>query len=738
VRAVAVRRRTLLPALVVLLLPLLLGSTTRAPEPARTAPAAAAAADRTAQTYAAAAAALRGRDCGRALATLQPLAQGASTDATFARLVSGLYAHACEDVALAEERLFAAPSPGGPLEDWRLYVLSDSAAAHGHVLLGQAALAKLLGDYPASPLRPQALAKAAALAWERGDARRALDLIDRGRREGIAGEPAVRLEALAWEIAGAQGDRERRATAARRLLTDYPEKAAELQVADVFRAQDGTLDWSAILPPAELRRRAAALLAMGLADSALETLQSAPRRDRDLAWALAAAEIMTADRRGGDALNLLADYRPTAPRERVELEWARARAALDAAKAQRGRKNLASTERRRLRGEARRHLEQVVHLGVDRDRSVQSLRLLYEDLAEDEEVDAAIDVLRRLRRLDATDTTGADDLWRLGWRAYRGDNYTGAIGTWTELTTLYPRAPAARRGRYWTARAFAQLGEHERAAQIYAEVAAADTTDFYRKNALARVKTPVRPEAIGAAEPWPQEASLQHARLLTDLGLDDLALSELEIVRGKAQPRAYHATEALILANRGERRTSIQVISKAFPELGGAYQAALPEAARRLYYPLDYQDPVNRWARANGLPLPLVYGMIRQESAFDANAVSWAGAQGLMQLMPGTARELAQKLGLPYSRQQLADPAYNVQLGTTYFRKVLGIFDGNTELALAGYNGGPYRIKRLWRESGGGELDRFLEGLDLEESKTYVKRILVHADSYRQLYPEAG
>jgi len=66
------------------------------------------------------------------------------------------------------------------------------------------------------------------------------------------------------------------------------------------------------------------------------------------------------------------------------------------------------------------------------------------------------------------------------------------------------------------------------------------------------------------------------------------------------------------------------------------------------------------------------------------------------------------------------------------------MFDSNVELALAGYNGGPYRIKRLWKESGSKEIDRFLEGLDLEESKTYVKRILVLSDSYRQLYPQAG
>lgn len=739
-RRTAARRRRSVPAAVAvaLLLPVLLGSTSRAPEPA--AAPAAVAADTTAQSYAAAAAALRARNCAAAQDLLAPLAAGASGGATFARLVSGLYAHSCEDIATAEERLFAAPSPGGPLEDWRLYILADSAAARGHVLLAQAALAKLLGDYPASPLRPQALVRAARLAWERGDARRALDLVARGRREGLLGERAASLEALAWEIGAAQGDLELRRTAARRLLADFPEKAAELQAADLFRAADGSLDWARILNPDELRRRAAALLALGLADSALVTLYAAPAGERDLPWALATAEVLTTARRGGDALALLADYRPAAARDRVELEWRRAQAALDAARAPRGRKNLPSAERQLLRGAARGHLEQVVHLGVDRDRSIAALRELYEDRAAAEDGDAALDALRRLRRLDPADTTGANDLWTLGWRAFRGDNYTGAIGTWTELTTLYPEESAARRGRYWTARAFEALGESERAAQIYAEVAGADTTDFYRKSALARVKSPapaVR-RGAGAAEPWPQETSLQHARLLTDLGLDELAMSELALVRGKAQPRAFHATEAVVLANRGQVRTSIQVISKAFPALGGAHQASLPEAARRLYYPLAYEETVRRWARSNDLPVPLVYGIIRQESAFDAQAVSWAGASGLMQLMPGTARELSKKLGLQYASSRLGDPAYNVQLGTTYFRQVLTMFDGNTELALAGYNGGPYRIKRLWREAGSSELDRFLEALDLEESKVYVKRILVHSDSYRQLYPEAG
>jgi soluble lytic murein transglycosylase len=198
------------------------------------------------------------------------------------------------------------------------------------------------------------------------------------------------------------------------------------------------------------------------------------------------------------------------------------------------------------------------------------------------------------------------------------------------------------------------------------------------------------------------------------------------------------ALEAVVLARQGDRRKSVLVIRDAFPALGGPFQATVPDEARRLYYPLDYQEHIRAWAATNRLPPYLVFGIIRQESAFDANAQSWAGARGLMQLMPATARELALKNGLPWTQNMLADPAVNVRLGTTYFRQVFSMFNENLELSLAGYNGGPYRIKRLWQESGNNEIDRFLENLGLEESKTYVKRILVLSDSYRQLYPTAG
>jgi len=731
-----IRRR----APLILLVPILLGAATSSPPRHDLAGPLPGHSDRASLAYAEAAAAMRRKDCGAAYKALAPVFAAKGSEAAFGQLLLGFYAHACEQVSYAEDRLFAAADPQGPLEDWRLYLLSDSAAANGHILLAQTSLARLLGDYPASVLRPRALLKAAAIAWQRGDSRRALDLVAAGRSEELRGDEAAQLEALAWEIGGRLGDSAAQAEAARRLLVNFPLKAAELKVVEIFRDPTGALNWPAFLTGDQLKRRSQALLDLRLEPNALTTLDAVAVEDRDLLWYLLAAQALTRVHRGSDALDLLAGREARDSRQSAALAWARAQAVEDAATAQRGRTNLGSAERQRLSLLSRQYLEQLVQAGADPELTKKALKTLYADYREDDLFDRAVDVLRRLRRLDPKDATGAENLWQTGWQEYGRGNYSGAIGYWTELFSLYPEDATARRGRYWSARAFDALGENERAQQIYSEIAQADTTDFYRRNALDRLRT--KPAALAAAaqmqEAWPSDPALDRARLLTDLGLDDLALSEAELVRDRVQQRSLQALEAVILARRGERRKSVQVIRDAFPALGGPFQATLPEEARRLYYPIDYQEPIRTWAAMNRLPPYLVFGIIRQESAFDAAAQSWSGARGLMQLMPSTARELALKNGLFYSHDMLIDPAFNVRLGTTYFRQVFSMFDENLELALAGYNGGPYRIKRLWQESGGNEVDRFLEGLGMEEPKTYVKRILVLSDSYRQLYPQPG
>jgi soluble lytic murein transglycosylase-like protein len=688
-----------------------------------------------------AAVAMRRHDCAAAIATLAPAAV-AGPNVKIANLLVGFYAHSCESVADAEEHLFAASDPGGPFEDWRLFLLSNSAHAQGHVLLARAALAKLVGDYPSSPLRARALLRAATYTWEQGDKARSVALIEQARHEGLKGDESTGLEALAWDIGGRTADAAVRLEAARHLLSEAPGRAASLNVADTLRAPKGDLSWSSVLSPDQLKLRARSLLALDLGPSALAALESIESAGQDLQWHLLKADVLARLHRGADAVALLNPLHGSTPQEETELEWARAMAAADLASAQRGRSNPSTAERLRMREEMRKHLERVAVSPVDPTLAAKALHLLFIELTEEGQFEASIQVLRRLRALEPRDTTGAASLWTRGWQEFSRGNYTGAIGYWTELTALYPDDSTARRGHYWTARSFDALGEHARAHDAYLELANADTDDFYRHNAVARLghlqRTPAAVNAATRSEPWPTDSVLARARLLSDWGLDGLAQEEMTLVGAKAQPLAARALGALILARKGQLKDSVLAIRAAFPALGGAYQASVPPEALRLYYPLEYQAPVRTWATARHISPYLVYGIIRQESAFDANALSVAGARGLMQLMPSTARELAHGLGLPFQNGSMADPAFNLQVGTEYLRQVLQMFDDNLELALAGYNCGPFRIKRLWHQSGSHDVDRFLEGLTIEESKVYVKRILVLSDSYRQLYPDAG
>ncbi len=691
--------------------------------------------------YRTAAADLRQRRCSAAQAAIAPLTGAAGETGRFARLVSGFYAHACEDVGLATRRLASAAEPGGSLEDWRLLLLSESAQADGDPRIALRAQTELLTDHRSSPLWPRAILAAVERAADAGRATDALELVRWSRKqEGLSPEIRGRIEAVAWRLGQKRRDLTVQAHAARRLLIDAPETAARLDVAAMFRGPDGAVAWRALLTGDEMERRARALLDTGETDDALATLDEVPEGERGLPWTLLRSRALTGSARAREALTDLDRARPTDDAGRADAEWARARAYTDLAEPLASGAGLSVEERRRMRQAAHDHLREVVRLGAAPDLAARALRRLFADYAADERFDEALHALNALRRLAPDDTTGASYLWGLGWKEYQQRNYSGAVGDWSELLSLYPESREARSGRYWTARAFARLGQPGRSRAIFEEIAAADTTDFYRKHALAHLAegsaTPSGAAgAVLATQPWPVDPDLARARLLTDLGLDDLALAEIAARGDTVERRAADAVRGLALSRQGKRREGIPYLRRAFPALGGPYQASVPLDARHLYYPVAFEDAIREASRGTGVPAPLLFGIVRKESAFDLSARSHAGARGLMQLMPATGREVAHKLGLPYSASRLEEPAYNVRLGATYFRQVLDMFGDRTELALAGYNGGPYRVKRLWRQAGpGAEVDYFVEALPVPESREYAKRVLLYADSYEQLY----
>ncbi len=696
--------------------------------------------------YAQAAEALRSNDLQRARQSLDEIAARHPDQAAQARLVGGLYAHEAGETALSEEILSSVSMPGGALEDWRLYLLARSATRQGKPERAQETYARLIAGSPDSPLRPLAYLESVELALEQDQPRAALALVTAARRAGLDGEPAEKLEGLAWTVGRELEDEQVQREAGVRLLVADPLSTEALQVVRTFRALDGGLDWNRLLSSPEILRRAESFLDGGSPRAAISTLKEIPEERRGFDWQLLQARALT---KGGDsleALTVLATVIPSTPAERTALEWERVLATAEAGDPEAATVYLAKLAQSLAPSPA----QSQSTLEIPRD----SLRRLYKDFQEAGLFEPALATLRLLRRVDPADETGAADLWERGWRQYQAGNPTGAVGFWTELADLYPDDGDAQRGRYWKARALEQLGQPGRAREAYRDlVAASDTSDFYGRQALARLgeipsagregeSMVLSTPAQASAGEWPAEPALRRAKMLTDLGLDELANREIELAAGtgRASRRDVLALKGLILCRQGEQRTGLVLLREAFPVLGGPYQASVPVEVLFAYYPLHYGDEIRASARATGLPGHLIAGIIRQESAFDPRATSPVGARGLMQLMPGTARDVSRKVGVPYLADRLYDPETSVRFGSTYFKELLGRFDGNVELALAGYNGGPNRIGRLWKESGRPytELADFVETLDLDESRNYVKRILVLADSYRQLYPSLG
>jgi soluble lytic murein transglycosylase len=151
----------------------------------------------------------------------------------------------------------------------------------------------------------------------------------------------------------------------------------------------------------------------------------------------------------------------------------------------------------------------------------------------------------------------------------------------------------------------------------------------------------------------------------------------------------------------------------------------------------DAAFPIVDLGPTGSIERALALALAKQESSFNAGAVSTSNALGLMQLLPTTARDVAGRLKVPFIESKLTrDPAYNVQLGSQYLAEMLQRFGGSYELALAAYNAGPNRVAR-WIEAGGDprtakvDMVDWIEMMPFRETRNYVQRIMESLNVYR-------
>ena len=330
-----------------------------------------------------------------------------------------------------------------------------------------------------------------------------------------------------------------------------------------------------------------------------------------------------------------------------------------------------------------------------------------------------------------------DDYTSLMWLG--GTKALWELGDGRRAAPLFYRYGAAAqttqtrsKGFFWAGRAASRGGDQPGAQRYY--TMAADYPDrFYGQLALKELGRPQPGFAGGAvAIPTPSQQALFDAsplvRAVREVARDapwSTGVQFYKELASQAETPQQHAMVAALARDIGRRDLAVILADAAGANGLGQFVAQ--------GYPVVPAPAGTNWT--------MVHAIARQESQFADNAISHAGARGLMQLMPGTAREQAGKMGINYMSADLIGSAdTNIRLGDGYFARMMDYYGGSYPLAVAAYNAGPGNVNKWLRANGDPRTGTvnwidWIERIPLYETKNYVQRVIENAADYEQLYP---
>ena len=379
--------------------------------------------------------------------------------------------------------------------------------------------------------------------------------------------------------------------------------------------------------------------------------------------------------------------------------------------------------------------------------------------AERNDIDNAFLYLDRVIREYPLNSYASDSLWKKGWILYKTGDLDGAQHIFNKIINSPGEHAYKARAIYWRAKVLGKNGDYEAMdkdicglcseydksfyclfSRYYYEVACSTTDNIHphsfdfsqdrpyplpegEGNKDDENHPPLSPLTQGEGKPGdiavfpppltgggdacPElieggggEQGLTRIRLFLYLGLKDEAIAEILKLRNRvSDDKEASIMLASILSSLGEYNRAMYTIRPYIPSLRSDNGYNPDKRLLPLIYPAGYSDLITKYAVRNNLDPFLVNAIIREESWFNKEAVSPAGALGLMQLMPGTAKRMAKE---SYAgRESLFDPEVNIELGTRFFAERLKQFDGNIFLAIASYNAGPEAVEKWITERDG-------------------------------------
>jgi len=366
--------------------------------------------------------------------------------------------------------------------------------------------------------------------------------------------------------------------------------------------------------------------------------------------------------------------------------------------------------------------------------------------------------------------------FRAGICRYRDGDPDAAIAAFRELTGAYPGTRAARGGSYWLGKLLWRQGNEQEARAVLSDLAESYPRDYYGLRASHLL------DNHGQSTSWPdsvfslsltQDNQLEQEeaeRWLLEWTASDETRGDLKTLQPVIEEdrRFKRGMELLTLSRPNRAREEFEslrqdidrdpfalyqfaVLMRDLGVYASSLQATIdlivlapensvlemPLFVQRLAFPVYYPDLVLSESQTYQIDPLVVFALIRQESIFDAQITSWAGAIGLTQIMPSTGEWIAEMMPWPdYQQEDLSRAYLNAKFGVWFLSRILEMTDGDIPAALVGYNGGPGNGVH-WLEAARGDPDLFVEVITRDEPQRYLQEIYRHYDMYVRLYGAA-
>jgi len=345
----------------------------------------------------------------------------------------------------------------------------------------------------------------------------------------------------------------------------------------------------------------------------------------------------------------------------------------------------------------------------------------------------------------------ADDaLWKEGWLTYLGKDFKKAYLIFQKLLSSYPDSEFADTATYWSARTAEKMGMVDKAKAHYADVVSRFPLSYYATISRGRLSVissdaPVRNVKTVSYTPRDGHAMperytslhLEKSKALIDLGFTGDASEELSLAEARCANKETLLEIARLMTKIGDYNKAHKVVMKGFQE----FLKDAPDSLDEIWtiaFPEGFGDVIRSNADKNSLNPFLIHAIIKEESAYKPDAVSRAGAIGLMQLMPSTGSRMSKETGFKdYSSSSLYRSEVNISLGSRYMKKLIGDSKGKIPIAIASYNAGPNAVSEWASRYGTEQMDEFIERIPYSETRNYVKKVLRSYDVYERLYGQS-